>query len=571
MRLKIFVAGLMLVVFTSSAAAEQNLLEKVFNPTSDQSFVQKFLGRYRPSATVGTAAVTNQTPEPAIQQLIREGSLPITVADVIRFMVEGNLDVKLERFSPLTQQLLIDTLLKPFEPTLFLNANMRRNTGATVSDLIASQSLTHSYSATFAQNFATGTGLSVTGAMNRISDNNAFNTFNPSYAGSITYRINQNLLRDYGRNVNLRTLRVSKNNKTISDIQFEIDLITLVSSAQNLYWDLVFSREDIKVKQQSLALAQKTLADNNRQVEIGTLAPIEVTQTQANVATREEQMVLTNFASDQLQDRIKRMITSAGDPAMILAKLTPTEAVHRPNPDDVMPIEDAIRYALENRPEMRQLDLSLKNNDLDIAYQKNQLLPQLNVSASYTQSGVGGNQIDRATREITSRGGVGDAFGQIFGYNYTGYGVGFSLTVPLSNKSQQAEYSRAVAQKQSTEARRTLVAQNIALDVRNTYSAVDMNRQRIIAAAKAKELAERQLVAEQKKFELGSGQIRFVLQEQQNVTAAQTSEIAALVNYTKALVDFDRAIGRTLKRNNIEIDKDLKIAVRNTNTMNANQ
>jgi outer membrane protein len=128
-----------------------------------------------------------------------------------------------------------------------------------------------------------------------------------------------------------------------------------------------------------------------------------------------------------------------------------------------------------------------------------------------------------------------------------------------------------VAQKQSTEARRTLTAQQIALDVRNTYSAVEMNRQRINAATKAKELAERQLVAEQKKFELGSGQIRFVLQEQQNVTAAQTSEIAALVNYTKALVDFDRAIGRTLRRNNIEIDKDLKIAVRDTNIMNANQ
>ena len=128
-----------------------------------------------------------------------------------------------------------------------------------------------------------------------------------------------------------------------------------------------------------------------------------------------------------------------------------------------------------------------------------------------------------------------------------------------------------MAQKQSTEARRTLIAQQIALDVRNTYSAVEMNRQRINAASKAKELAERQLVAEQKKFELGSGQIRFVLQEQQNVTAAQTSEIAALVNYTKALVDFDRAIGRTLRRNNIEIDKDLKIAVRDTNTMNANQ
>ena len=203
MRLKIFMAGLMLAVFTSSASAEQNVLEKVFNPTSDQSFVQRFLSRYRPSATAHTMVVSNQTPEPAIQQRIREGSLPITVADIIRFMVESNLDVKLERFSPLTQQLFIDTLLKPFEPTLFLNANMRRNTAATVSDLAASHSLTHSYSATFAQNFATGTGLSVTAAMKVSHDQQCVQHVQSVYNGLHHHRVNQNLLRDYGRNAQL--------------------------------------------------------------------------------------------------------------------------------------------------------------------------------------------------------------------------------------------------------------------------------------------------------------------------------------------------------------------------------
>ena len=256
---------------------------------------------------------------------------------------------------------------------------------------------------------------------------------------------------------------------------------------------------------------------------------------------------------------------------MILAKLTPTEAVHRPSSADLMPIEDAIRYALENRPEMRQMGLSLQNNDIDLQYAKNQLLPSLTVSGGYTQSGVGGNLIDRTNGQITKHGGLGDAFGQIIAYDFTGYSVGFNLSIPLSNKSAQAEYSRVAMQKQTNEARRTAQAQGIALEVRNAYSSVEMNKARITAAEKSKQLAERQLEAEQKKFQLGSGQIRFVLQEQQNLTAAQTSEIQALVNYTKALVEFDRAIGRTLKKNNIQVDSNQKIAAVNAATASGNQ
>ncbi len=549
MKTKLLIASAMLVLFATTVMAEQN-------------FAQKFLDRYRPPATVDTQAVADmQGPEASIQQLIRQGILPVTVADIIRLAVESNLDVKVDRFAPLSQQLLLDTLLRPFEPTLRLNGSMNRSSQATPNILVAGRQLSHRYSVQFSQLMTTGTGVSVTAFMNRQSDNNQFNTFNPSYSGGITYQISQNLLRDYGRNVNLHTLRVSRNSKTMSDIQFEINLIELVRSAQLMYWDLVGSRQDIKVKEQSVQLAEKTFADNKRQVEIGTLAPIDVVQTEANLASRQEQMVLTTFASDQLQDRIKRLITSAGDPAMILARLTPTEEVHRPSPTDLMPIEEAIKNALENRPEMRQAALSLQNSDLDLEYLKNQLLPTLTVSGSFTQSGVGGNSIDRSTGQITSRGGLVDAFGQIWGYSFTGYGAGFSLSIPLSNKSAQAEYSRAMATKQSTEARRTALAQAIALEVRNAHSAVEMNRARIAAAEKARELAERQLDAEQKKFQLGSGQIRFVLQEQTNLTAAQTSEIQSLVNYTKALVDFDRSIGRTLKQNNIVLDSNQKIIV----------
>jgi outer membrane protein len=138
--------------------------------------------------------------------------------------------------------------------------------------------------------------------------------------------------------------------------------------------------------------------------------------------------------------------------------------------------------------------------------------------------------------------------------------VGFNLQIPLSNKAVQAEYSKALAAKQAIAARRNSIAQQIALDVRNANSQVEMNRARISAAEKALELANMQLEAEQKKFQLGTSQLRFVLQEQQNVTAAQTSQIQALVNYAKSVVDYDRAVGRTLRKNNIEIDKQLQIS-----------
>jgi outer membrane protein TolC len=208
--------------------------------------------------------------------------------------------------------------------------------------------------------------------------------------------------------------------------------------------------------------------------------------------------------------------------------------------------------------------VQLQNSDIELQYNKNQLLPTFNVAASYTQNGVGGVQRNRSqlgSEEVVSiiHGGLADAFGQVFGYNYTGYSVGFNLSIPLGNKSVRAEYSKTLTDKQAISAKRNTVAQQIALEVRNANSQVEMNRARIAAAEKALELAHRQLEAEQKKFQLGTSQLRFVLEEQQRVTAAQTSQIQALVNYAKSLVAYDRAVGRTLRKNNVEIDKQMQV------------
>jgi outer membrane protein TolC len=555
-RLAFFVSAILLLA-SHTASAQTN-------------WVGQFLSRYKTPAIDPSSRITPQVSDASLRLMVQNGVLPLGVGDVIRLMLSSNLDVTLRRFSPLASTYFIDTLFQPFEPTLNVSATVGHSTQPVASQLTAGagatafQQLYHRYSIGYGQTFHTGTRVDVDLFMNRNSSNNQFNTFNPSYSGALSYQIAQPLLRNYGRNINDTAIRIARNNREMSEIDFETQMIDLVTSAQTIYWDLVYQREEIRVRKQSLDLAEKTLSDNKRQVQIGTMAPIDVVQAEAAVAQRQEQMVTTSFVADQTQDRVKGLMTNLPDPALILAQLSPTDPPRRPNTDDVMPLQDAIKYALESRPELRAADKQLQNSDIQLAYNKNQLLPSLNVVAGFTQNGVGGVQRQRSQlggEEVVSitRGGLTDAFGQLFGYNYTGYSVGFNLSIPLSNKSVRAEYSKTLTDKQAISARRNKLVQQIALEVRNANSQVEMNRARITAAEKALELANRQLEAEQKKFQLGTSQLRFVLEEQQNVTGAQTNQIQALVNYAKSLVDYDKAVGRTLRKNNIEIDKQLQV------------
>ena len=552
---RIFVALLvMFALFRTSASARAEI---------NTNFVKEFLNRYRPSK-VGLPAAAQSSQD--VASLIRTGQLPLSVGDLINLIIQNNLDVGVNRLTPLSSRYLIETMYLPFEPTLHLQATVTRNTSPATSQLIGAQSLSTlggAYSLGFSQALDTGTTLGLDFVMNRNSSNSAFNTFNPSYTGLLRYSFSQHLLKDYGRVNNRRQIRVAQNNQKISETQFERQLIDLVAQAQRGYWDLVFAAEDIKVKQRSMDLAQKTLSDNEIQVRIGTLAPIDVVQAESEVANRRVQYVTSTYTEVQTQDQVKKLITSQGDPGLILAKLIPSQVVPKPQSSDVPPVEQAIKIALENRPEIKQLQLDLQNKKIDLEYTKNQLLPAVDLFAAYSQNGVGGKETIRsgfgpdAPIVARSEGGIFDAFGQLFGYGYTGYSVGLSVQIPLRNRAAQGENARAMTDQRIAEQRITSQAQQIALEVRNALTQVDMNRARIEAATKARELSERRLEAEQKKFDLGASTIRFVLEEQRNVAQAQTDELQAIVNYTKALVDIDRAMGMTLKKNNIEIEKTL--------------
>jgi outer membrane protein len=534
------------------------------------NFVKDFLARYRPSnvAQPGTPGSAQ-----GLTDLQRTGQLPLTMGDLINLMLQNNLDINVNRYSPLSSQYVIATMYRPFEPTMHIQASVGRSTNPATTILAGAanpSTLSGSYNIGFAQTLTTGSIVGVDATMSRSSSNSNFSTLNPSWTGSLRYSFTQHLMQNFGRDVNLHSVRVAQTNQKISESNFERQLIDLVAQAQRSYWDLVFAAEDIKVKQRSVDLAQKTLSDNEIQVRIGTLAPIDVIQSKSEVANRKLAFVSSTYTEVQTQDQVKKLITNQGDPGMLLAKLAPAEGVRMPQAADVLPIEEEIKIALENRPEMKQLQLDLESKKLDTSFLKNQLLPTVDFVAQYTQSGVAGtkaaaNPFFGAPAAVNPDliGGVGTTFHEIFGCsfplncNYTSYSVGFSVQIPLKNRAAQGDFSRALTDQHTSEQKLTAQAQQIALEVRNALTQVDMNKAKIEAATTARELAEQQLAAEQKKFELGASTIRFVLEEQRNVAQAQTDELQSLVNYTKSLVDLDHSTGMTLKKNNIEIEKTL--------------
>jgi outer membrane protein TolC len=492
--------------------------------------------------------------------------MPLTLNDVLRMTLENNLNVAVDRLPPDVAQFMIGTYFQPFQPTLRISANGTRGTTPSPSLLSGAPflfQLTHSYDISMGQTLRTGTSYGVDISLNRLTSNNIFALYNPSWFGQARYGITQHLLQNRGTGVNGHSIRIAQNNHRISESQFEQQMMDLVAQAQNTYWDYVFSIEDVKVKQESVHLAEKTLDENSQKVANGVLAPLDLVQAESQLATMQDGLVVSTYSSRQDEDQLKKTITSQTDPGLIVAKLTPMDTLRRPATGDVVPVGQAIQIALENRPEIRQVRLLMDNAEIDTAYTKNQRLPVLDVNAAYTQTGLAGSpNLPSAVQGLIgtpitglTAGKMSDALRQVFSGDYNTYSFGFSLQIPLSNKAASSDYDRALRTRRLAQTQIDATAQQIALEVRTALNQVEMNQVHVETAGKSRDLAQKTLDAEQKKYELGVSTLFFVLQDQTNLSIAQTNEVQALVNYTKSLVALDRATGQTLSHNRIEIEK----------------
>ncbi len=411
------------------------------------------------------------------------------------------------------------------------------------------------------QGFASGTNLTVGFNNNRSSTNQPFTSFTPLLNTNFRATVSQHLLQGFGPGLNNRNIRIAKNNREITDVSFRQQIISTVVQIQNIYWDLVNAYEDVKVKQESVGLAEKTLADNRKQVEIGTLAPIEVVRAQSDLASRNQDLIISQTTLQYQQLLMKNAISrNLTDASLTGAPVIPTDTMSMPANEQVVPIDDLISEALSHRPELASSRIDLTNRELTNKALKNGLLPSVDLFAFYGASSVGGNPNPNATclpgascTALNYPAGFGGAFGSLFDSTAPDKGIGITLQIPIRNRSAQADQIRGQLEYQQAQMRLQQLQNSIRIDVRNSQYTLVQNRARVDAARKAVDLARESLDAEQKKYALGASTNTLVLQSQRDLTQAESNLVLAMAAYSKSRVDLDRATGLTLTNNGIEI------------------
>lgn len=456
----------------------------------------------------------------------------------------------------------VGTAVDSFDPILSSTLNINHasfplsNTVTTGTPTLAENFGTADFS--YFQGFHTGTAMSVSFNNVRSTTNSLFATLSPQVSSSFRLTLRQHLLAGFGLGPNTRFIRIAKHNKEISNAAFRQQVITTVSQIQNIYWDLVNAYEDVKARERSLGLANKTLSDNRKQVEIGTLAPIEIVRAESEVATRNQELIVSQTNLQLQQLLIKNAVTrNLGDPALAGAPVIPTDSMQVPESEPVVPIQDLIKDAMDNRAELEQSRIDLVNRDVNKKSARNALLPVVDFIAWYGGSGLAGDQnplnplLPPGTIQT---GGFYNSFARLLDNSAPDYAVGVNVTIPIRNRSAQADQTRAELEYRQAQLRFQQLQNQVGIEVRNAQFALQQNRALVEAAQKGRKLAQESLDAEQKKYALGASTNFLVLQAQRDLATAESALVSAMSAYEKSRVELDRVTGLTLKHYNISLD-----------------
>ena len=422
----------------------------------------------------------------------------------------------------------------------------------------------------YTQGFQWGSNLSVAFNNTRQTSDNQFNQLSPVLNSSFKAQVTQHLLQGMGFAPNTRFIQIAKNDRKISDVAFRLQTITTVDQIENMYWDLVYAYENVKVQRENLAFAEKTLSDTKKQVEIGTLAPIEVVRAQSTVASDQQTLTLalTNLQLEQLlmKNALSRTLV---DPRFADAEVIPTSTMEIPSEEPAVPTEELVDQALSHRSDLEEAHINLTNTSISNKAIRNALLPSLDAFAYYGGSGVAGVQnpgyicITTPSFCQTSPSqppytsvpttGYTDALNGLVNSTAPDKGVGVTLTIPIRNRAGQALQTRSEFEYRQAQLRIQQIENQVRIEVRNAQFGVQQNRASVASAQAAVDLAKQSLDAEQKKYALGASTSTLVLQYQSGLTSAEVTLVSAKAAYEKAQLELDRATGLLLDHANIEI------------------
>jgi outer membrane protein TolC len=477
--------------------------------------------------------------------------------------LEHNLGVAVEYLTPQLRDADIAQANEKFLPSLSFNMLFNKQEQASYSFLDAAEILTedfNQYGLTLNQEIPTGGNLSLQLNSSQYDTNRTGVYINPSYRARLQFDFTQPLLRNFGINNAKRDILIAQTNYGVSEQELKRALQETVYTVEQTYWELVFAVENLKVEQLSLKLAQDLLEKNKRAVEVGTMAPIEIISAQAQVAAREANILAAETDVKNWEDRLKLVVNLAAEtPEADGLTINPTEQPDFAKKD--INLEEALTSALQNRPDLRAQRIGLENYERNVGYAKNQLLPNLDLRASYWSPGVSGDQLlfdpdDPLGPPIGSiPGGREDAFKDVFGFTYNNWSVGFTFDFPLNTIISRAAHVKAKVDLEQALLRIKDQEQQIYTDLKIAVRAVDTNFKRINALKVARELAEKQLEAEEEKLKVGLTTNYFVLDYQSQLAARRSEEIRAIIDYLLSLALLNRDMGVNLEDRNIRISQ----------------
>jgi len=559
---------------------------------------------------------------PKIEQMIHDGKLEISLQDAIELALQNNLDIVVARYNvwyadtdllrtaagsfgrgtsgasfPFSQAnvpglsfdpIVTGTLSWGYQ-VIPVNNPILAGTGTATLTTLPSHN--NQYNLGVSQGFSPGTTVSVAWNNTRGSSSSSFNFFNPSVQSSLYVNVSQQLLNGFGRFVNRRNIMISKNNRRIADLAFSQQAITTITNTITAYWELAYARENVNVQQQAVTVADKLYNDNKKQLEIGTMAPLDVTRAESELATDRQNLIVAQTAQLQQQQALRNAISKDPmAPNLVNVEIITSDKPTPPALVEAASFEESVKEAFGKRPDLLEQEINLQNAGIDAKANKNALLPIATLNARYGSQGLAGNSLINGT-PVTSAGsqivdqngapvilvdssgtavpvfeplvttptigvskeGLGSAQSQIFHNQFPDYSVAINLNIPIRNRVAQADYQRAVLTQRQTEAQLQQLKNSAILDVRNTYIALIQNRARVEAAGKARELQRQTFDAEQKKYQLGASTVYNVILTQRDFITAQGTELRALADLVESKANYERALGRTLEVNRVTI------------------
>jgi outer membrane protein len=426
----------------------------------------------------------------------------------------------------------------------------------------------------YTQGFQWGTTFAAGFNNSHFATNSPASLLSPGITSNFQVRLTQNLLQGFGSLPNTRFIRIAKNNREISDVAFRLQIITTVDQIEDMYWDLVYAYENVRVQQEALTYAQKALDDSKKQAQVGTVPPIQVVSAQSTVSTDEQNLILAQNNLELEKLLMKNAVSrSIEDPILAEADVIPTSTMQIPQEEPVIPTQDLINQALAHRAELVESRIDLSSRDLSSKAVRNAMLPTLEAFAYYGGSGVGGNvnpsvlsppciattgscfNGSTAPPPFTNGGPVsyGSTLTQLFNGTAPDKGIGLTLTVPLRNREAQANQVRAELEYRQAQVRLHQLENQVRIEVRNAQFDVKQNRASVQAAQYAVDFARQTLDADQQKLKVGLTTTTAILQDASILTTSESNLVSAKAAYEKSRIELDRATGLLLDHAGIDV------------------